>query len=162
MKISVACPTRQVIIRCVFYFLFFIDNIIIISIQALDFESLWQLLYCRSTTATWVSFYIIKLTDVSVHSFIADTISTETGTTGSGTVDLFYYKLQYFTELHLFQAWTWWLTMLQIYVTLWGSWFLCVPVCVSLLSTFNSFITLSTLQNPFDKHSAYFNQNGWF
>ena len=42
----------------VFYFflLFFIDNIIIISIQALDFESLWQLLYCRSTTATWVSF----------------------------------------------------------------------------------------------------------
>ena len=35
--------------------------------------------------------------------FIADTISTETGTTGSGTVDFFYYKLDYFTEFHLFQ-----------------------------------------------------------
>ena len=32
-------------------------------------------------------------------------------------------------------------------------------VCVSLLSTF---ITLSTLQNPFDKHIAHFNQNGGF
>ena len=51
------------------------------------------------------------------------------------------------------------LTMLQIYVTLWGNCvcacvFVCL--CISLLSTF---ITLSTLQNPFDKHIAYFNQN---
>ena len=29
----------------------------------------------------------------------------------------FNYKLEYFTEFHLFQAWTWRLTMLQIYVT---------------------------------------------
>ena len=43
--------------------------------------------------------------------------------------------------------------MLQIYVTLWGRWFVCA--CVSLLRTF---ITLSTLQNPFDKHITYFNQ----
>ena len=55
---------------------------------------------------------IIKLTDVSVHSFIADTISTETGTTGSGTVEIkIYYELGYFTEFYLFQAWTWQLTM---------------------------------------------------
>ena len=33
------------------------------SIQALDFESLWQFLFCGSTIATSVSFYIIKLTD---------------------------------------------------------------------------------------------------
>ena len=33
----------------------------------------------------------------------------------------------------------------------------CVCVCINLLSIF---ITLSTLQNPFDKHIAYFNQNG--
>ena len=33
----------------------------------------------------------------------------------------------------------------------------CVCVCVSLLRTF---ITLCTLQNPFDRHIAYFNQNG--
>ena len=52
--------------------------------------------------------------------FIADTISTETGTTGSGTVDFFNYKLEDFTEFHLFQAQTWRLTMLQIYATLWG------------------------------------------
>ena len=30
---------------------------------------------------------------------IADTISTETGTTGRGTVEFFYYKLEYFTEI---------------------------------------------------------------
>ena len=93
--------------------------------------------------------------------FIADsdTISTETGTTGSGTVEKIYYELEYFTEFYLFQiqAWTWQLTMLQIYVTLWGRWFVCVCVSVNLLRTF---ITLSTLQNPFDKHTAYFNQNG--
>ena len=37
-----------------------------ISIQALDFESLWQFLFHGSTIATSVSFYIIKLTDFSV------------------------------------------------------------------------------------------------
>ena len=65
--------------------------------------------------------------------FIDDTISTETGTTGSGTVYFFLnYKLEYFTEFHLFQAWTWRLTMLQIYVTMWGRWCECVcaHVCV--------------------------------
>ena len=51
--------------------------------------------------------------------FIADAISTETG----NTVDIFYYKLEYFTEFYLFQAWTWRLTMLQIYVT-------CGEVCL--------------------------------
>ena len=34
----------------------------------------------------------------------------------------------YLTEFYLFQAWTWQLTMLQIYVTLWGRWFVCVSV----------------------------------
>ena len=37
-----------------------------ISIQALDFESLWQFLFHGSTIATSVSFYIIKPTDFSV------------------------------------------------------------------------------------------------
>ena len=37
-----------------------------ISIQAFDFESLWQFLFHGSTIATSVSFYIIKLTDFSV------------------------------------------------------------------------------------------------
>ena len=73
--------------------------------------------------------------------FIADTINTETGTTG--TVEFFYYKLEYFTEFYLFQAWTWRVTMLQIYVTLWGRWFVrvCVCVCVylELLSHFPPF-----------------------
>ena len=86
--------------------------------------------------------------------FIADTISTETGTTGSGTVEE-KNELEYLTEFYLFQAWTWQLTMLQIYVVLWARWF--VWVSVSLL---RSFITLSTLQKPFDKHITYFNQNG--
>ena len=36
------------------------------------------------------------------------------------------YKLEYFTEFYLFQAWTWQFTTLQIYVALWGSWFECV------------------------------------
>ena len=35
---------------------------------------------------------------------------------------------------------------------------MCVCVCVSLLRTF---ITLSTLQNPFDKHIAYFKNLAW-
>ena len=63
-----------------------------------------------------------------------------------------YYELEYFTEFYFFQSWTWQLTMLQIYVTLWGRW----CVCVSLLRTV---ITFSTHQNQFDKHIAYFNQN---
>ena len=67
--------------------------------------------------------------------FIADTISTETGTTGSGT-RFFYYKLEYVTEFHLFQVWTWRLTMLQIYVTLWGRLCVCVCVYLELLSHF--------------------------
>ena len=37
----------------------------------------------------------------------------------------------------------------------------CVCVCVS-VSLLRTFMTLSTLQNPFDKHITYFNQNGWF
>ena len=41
-----------------------------------------------------------------------------TGTTDGGTVEFFYYKLEYFTEFYVFQAWTWQLTMLKIYVTL--------------------------------------------
>ena len=72
--------------------------------------------------------------------FVADTISTETGTTGSGTVEK--KLLEYFTEFYLFQAWTWQLTMLQIYVTLWGRWFVCVSVSLlrrTLLSHFLPF-----------------------
>ena len=52
-------------------------------------------------------------------------MSTETG----NTAEKKYYKLEYFTEFYLFQAWPWRLTMLQIYVTLWGTWFVCVCVC---------------------------------
>ena len=37
-----------------------------ISIQVLDFESLWQFLFCGSAIATLVSFYIIKPTGFSV------------------------------------------------------------------------------------------------
>ena len=66
--------------------------------------------------------------------FIADIISTETGTTG--TVEFFYYKLEYFTEFYLFEAWTWRLTMLQIYVTLWGRLWVWVFVYLELLSHF--------------------------
>ena len=40
-----------------------------------------------------------------------------------------------------------------------GKMFVCVCVCLS-VSLLRTFITLSTLQNPFDKHIAYFNQNG--
>ena len=36
----------------------------------------------------------------------------------------------------------------------------CVRACVCVSTC--TFITLSTLQNPSDKHIAYFNQNGWF
>ena len=42
------------------------------------------------------------------------------------------YKLEYFTGFDLFQAWTWQLVTLQIYVALWGSWFVCVCDCVLL------------------------------
>ena len=48
-----------VFVFCFFYWQY-------ISIQALDFESLWQFLFCGSTIATSVSFYIIKPTDFSV------------------------------------------------------------------------------------------------
>ena len=71
--------------------------------------------------------------------FIADTISTETGTTGSGTVEGKKKELEYLTEFYLFQAWTWQLTMLQIYVILWGRWFVCVSVYLDLLSHFLPF-----------------------
>ena len=55
----------------------------------------------------------------------------QTGTTGSCTVEFFLnYELEYFTEFHLFQACTWRLTMLQIYVTLWDVKMVCVCVCV--------------------------------
>ena len=47
--------------------------------------------------------------------------------------------------------------MLQIYVTLWGRWCVCVRERESLLRTF---ITFSTHQNQSDKHIAYFDQNG--
>ena len=47
--------------------------------------------------------------------------------------------------------------MLQIYVTLLGRWFVYVCVLVYLV-----LLSLSILQNPSDKHIAYFNQNGWF
>ena len=83
-------------------------------------------------------------------------MSTKTGT----TVD-FFISLSSLLNFH-FQAWTWQLTMLQIYVTLWEVG-LCVCTCVSLsvcVILLRTFITLSTLQNPFDKHIAYFNQNG--
>ena len=59
VKISVACRTGQVVI-IVFHRQYHI------SIQALDFESLWQFLFCGSTIATSVSIYIIKPTDFSV------------------------------------------------------------------------------------------------
>ena len=65
--------------------------------------------------------------------YIADTMSTETGTTGEGKKKK-KKKLEYFIEFSLFQSWTWWLTM--FYVTLWGSWFVCACVCISLLSIF--------------------------
>ena len=44
---------------------YFID-VSYISIQAPDFVSLWQFLFCGSTMATSVSFHIIKPTDFSV------------------------------------------------------------------------------------------------
>ena len=49
---------------CDQFFKFFIDYHI--SIQALDFESLWQFLFCGSTIAASISFYIVKPTDISV------------------------------------------------------------------------------------------------
>ena len=62
VKISVACPTGQVAIS----FFVFLLTASYISIQAPDFMSLWQFLFCSSTIATSVSFHIIKLTDFSV------------------------------------------------------------------------------------------------
>ena len=40
----------------------------------------------------WGNYYSVLL-----QWFIADTISAETGTTGSGTAEFFYYELEYFT-----------------------------------------------------------------
>ena len=65
VKISVACPTRKVVISFVFRFSFFYWQYHI-SIQALVFKSLWQFLFCGSTITTSVSFYIIKPTDFNV------------------------------------------------------------------------------------------------
>ena len=59
-------PDRESRYFFLIFILFFIDSIIIISIQALGFESLGQFLFCGSTIATSVSFYIMKLTDFSV------------------------------------------------------------------------------------------------
>ena len=72
----------------------------------------------------WGSYHSVLL-----QWFIADTISTETGTTGSGTVDFLLWAWVVYI-IYLFQAWTWQLTMFQIYVTLRGRWFVCVCVCV--------------------------------
>ena len=69
-------------------------------------------------------------------------MSTETGT----TVDFFFYKLEYFTEFYLLQA----INNVTNLCNFVGK-LVCVCVCISLLSTF---ITLSTLQNPFHKHIA--------
>ena len=66
---------------------------------------------------------------------ITHTISTETGT--NVQLFLFISLLEYFSGFDLFQAWTWQLVMLQIYVALWGSWFVCV-----------------------DKHNMHFDENG--
>ena len=54
VKISVACPTRQGVI-------IFFNWQYHISIQALDFESLWQFLFCGSTITTSVSFPSMRL-----------------------------------------------------------------------------------------------------
>ena len=79
---------------------------------------------------------LLAFTEVMTHdgmrqSYHSVPISTEAGTTGSGTVEFFFlneHELEYLTEFYLFQALTWQLTMLQIYVTLWGR---CLCVCVS-------------------------------
>ena len=47
-------------------FYFILLTVLYISIQAPDFVSLWQFLFCGFTVATSVSFHIIKLTDFSV------------------------------------------------------------------------------------------------
>ena len=60
VKISVACPTGQGVIVFIIYWQYHI------SIQALDFESLWQFLFCGSAIVISVSFHIIKPTDFSV------------------------------------------------------------------------------------------------
>ena len=93
--------------------------------------------------------------------FIADTISTETGTTGSGSVEK--KLLEYFTEFYLFQAWTWQLTMLQIYVTLWGRWFVCVSVSLlrTLLSHFLPFKIHLTNISPILIKMADFKNLAW-
>ena len=83
-------------------------------------------------------------------------MSTETGTTVEKKKD---YKLEYFTEFSLSSMdlainnvtnlcnFVGKLVCVCVHV------FVCAFVCISLLSTF---ITLSTLQNPFEKHIAYF------
>ena len=62
---------------------------------------------------------LLAFTEVMTHHsvlqwFIADTISTETGTTGSGTVEKKKKELEYFTKFYLFQAWTWQLTITNL------------------------------------------------
>ena len=92
---------------------------------------------------------LLAFTEVMTHAD-SDTISTETGT----TVKCFYYKLEYFTEF---------LSLSRMDLAINNVSNLCnfvgklVCVCISLLSTF---ITFSIIQNPFDTHIAYFNQNG--
>ena len=91
----------------------------------------WTVTACWLSQKSWhmTEWGRVMLSHSVLRWFIADTINTETGTTGN--VEFFYYKLEYFTEFYLFQAWTWRVT-LQIYVTLWGRWFVrvCVRVCV--------------------------------
>ena len=97
--------------------------------------------------------------------FIADTISTETGTTGSGTVEFFYYELEYFPEFYLFHTWIWQWTMLQIYVTLCGRWFVSVCVChwvyLELLSHFLPFKIHLTNISPILIKMADFKNLAW-
>ena len=75
-------------------------------------------------------------------------MSTETGTTVEKKKD---YKLEYFTEFSL-SSMDLAINNVTNLCNFVGK-MVCVCVCVSLLRTF---ITLSTLQNPFEKHIAYF------
>ena len=75
--------------------------------------------------------------------------------------NFFNYKLEYFTEFYLFQAWTWRLTMLQIYVTLWGRLCVCVCVYLELLSHFLP-IKINLLNiSPILINLVYFKNMAW-